>query len=595
MAMLSTLKNFDEALPGLRVAQHLGRLVPFVGAGISRPHCRSWPQFIDALYQTFGATPGGQGSGSDPESLYRTADRVAAWLRLLPADDRRARLRAALHDPVALNLPPQALALASFAWPLIITTNYDDLIPHSLYQHFRRNVRIFGRSAEHCVQVVRALDTLDDPIVWFIQGHVGSVGGFGALGEARVDRTLLEEVVVGHQQYQHAINSSQSFRRAFSEVFRRRSLLFVGSGLAESYFVNLIAETLFSLGPSGQPHFALFCDTDHPVDPDFLAVRLGITPIRYGSTYADLPGALEALAHEGAGYHRNSRLHGLTYATFRVPRLDLDSQLQDLAVSLRFGSITGPTANGCVILSVGRDKYGDRFKPGIGTQAISFLHDYEGSGHRGTTTFLDVPDLPQGRLFRLHLDGKPAPVFCLAARELDDRPDDDARSLAVITEATTQALTAVEKAGFVHVSMGLMAAGPERADEPPYCLIAQLSGVRVFAERPTVSRPGVESIEIDIVDQNVWSAIAQGRLQVLDLLASRFARVLVRVSDGEGSVEEFALSVPHESTIGDVIAAYKISDERITIAARPLPRRNAAEMRDVRVFPGMVIDVSPLA
>jgi hypothetical protein len=140
-----------------------------------------------------------------------------------------------------------------------------------------------------------------------------------------------------------------------------------------------------------------------------------------------------------------------------------------------------------------------------------------------------------------------------------------------------------------------MAAGPERADEPPYCLIAQLSGMRVFAERPAVVRPGVESIGIDIVDQKVWSTFAQGRIPVLDLLESHFARVLVRVSDGESSVEEFALSVPHASTIGDVLAAYKISDERITIAARPLPRKNASEMRDIRVFPGMVIDVCPAA
>jgi hypothetical protein len=49
MTTLGTLKNFDEALPGLRVAQHRGRLVPFVGAGISRPHYRGWPQFIDGL------------------------------------------------------------------------------------------------------------------------------------------------------------------------------------------------------------------------------------------------------------------------------------------------------------------------------------------------------------------------------------------------------------------------------------------------------------------------------------------------------------------------------------------------------------------
>lgn len=140
-----------------------------------------------------------------------------------------------------------------------------------------------------------------------------------------------------------------------------------------------------------------------------------------------------------------------------------------------------------------------------------------------------------------------------------------------------------------------MAAGPERSDEPPYCLIAQLSGIRIFAESPEMERPGVKSISIDIVDQNVRSAFAQGRIPVLDLLTSRFARVLVRVSDAQGLVEEFALSVPHDSTIADVLAAYKINEGMITIAARPLPRKYAAEMRDVRVFPGMVIDVRPVA
>jgi hypothetical protein len=52
-------------------------------------------------------------------------------------------------------------------------------------------------------------------------------------------------------------------------------------------------------------------------------------------------------------------------------------------------------------------------------------------------------------MFRVHHRGKPEPVFLLAARELDDQHDDDARSLAVITEATTQAIDAVESAGFI--------------------------------------------------------------------------------------------------------------------------------------------------
>jgi len=87
--------------------------------------------------------------------------------------------------------------------------------------------------------------------------------------------------------------------------------------------------------------------------------------------------------------------------------------------------------------------------------------------------------------------------------------------------------------------------------------------------------------------------LAQGRIQPLDLLTSRFARVLVRVFDGRGAVEEFARSVPHDATIRDVLRAYGIDGAGLTIEARPLPRLSAQNVSDLKVFPGMVIDVHP--
>lgn len=588
------VQDFREALPSLQAARRAGRLVPFVGAGLSRPHCRGWPQFIEALYSGFGEAPAPSLIATDPENLYRAADRVAAWLRLRPAEERLALLRSALHDPAASDLPPQAVALAGFDWPLVVTTNYDDIVPRA-YRRRRPHgavdeIAVLGRSRDDCARVVRSLDILDSPIVWYVQGHVG---------EAAIRRSLLDEVVVGHQQYQQAINASTSFRRAFSEVFRRRSLLFVGSGLAESYFVNLIAETLFSLGPSSQPHFALLCDTDLQgrVDPEFLAVRLGITPVRYGASHADLPAALEAIGRDAVGPSPGVGAFGMTRMAFTVPRGGGDAAGNGtLSVELRHGQIDAPREGGCVVLSVGRDRIGRRFEPGLGRQARSFLRHFVGPGQHAATAFTDVPDLPQGRMFRVLFRGEPIPVFLLAARELDHaRHDADARSLAAVTEATEEALRAIEVAGFRQVAMGLMAAGPSRTDEPPYCLAAQLSGIRAFAAAVPPAPGGIAAISIDIVDDEVWSPLVQGRIPVLDLLTSRLARVLVRVADAGGAVEEFALSVSHEATIGEVLATYRIADEGIEISARPLPRRRLGEMEGERVFPGMVIDVSPPA
>jgi hypothetical protein len=412
---------------------------------------------------------------------------------------------------------------------------------------------------------------------------------------------LLDEVVVGHQQYQHAINSSQSFRRAFSEVFRRRSLLFVGSGLAESYFVNLIAETLLSLGPSTHPHFALFSHEElKRVDADFLSVRLGITPICYGTDYADLPGALERLAAAvrpagASGHGAGAGAPRMSGANFNIPRAGGGFTPADLSVALRFGRVAPPASDACVVLSVGRDRRGECLIPGIGQQAHSFLQDYEASGALGACTYKDVPELEQGRMFRVHHSGQPAPIFLLAAREIDEQPDYEARSLASITEATVEALGVVEQAGFTRVSMGLMAAGPERRDAAPYCLVAQLSGVRDFAATRPKGTPGLASVSIDVLDDEAWSALMQGRIPVIDLLSSRLARVLVRVANGEGHVEEYAVSVPHGATVGDVLASYRIQEEHIQISVRPLPRQDTGAIRKMRVFPGMVVEVTPIS
>ncbi|MEJ1937744.1 SIR2 family protein, partial [Nostoc sp. NIES-2111] len=284
--------------------------------------------------------------GDDPEGLYRAADRVAAWLRLLSRSDRRTKLLRALHDRTPPEPPEQAKALASAAWPLILTTNYDEVVPLAYHRNAigveERSLLLLGRSHEHCAQVVRSLDTLEAPIVWYLQGYVGA---------DQSHPSLLDEVVIGHQQYQEAINGSTSFRRAFSEIYRRRSLIFIGSGLAESYFVNLISETLFSLGPSTQPHFALFCDADNNgrLDPDFLAVRLGITPVRYGATHSELPDALKKVATETTTALHGSRIPGLSSIAYAIPRGSPQGSTT-LEVEILNRALPTPPEGACVIL-----------------------------------------------------------------------------------------------------------------------------------------------------------------------------------------------------------------------------------------------------
>jgi hypothetical protein len=172
----------------------------------------------------------------------------------------------------------------------------------------------------------------------------------------------------------------------------------------------------------------------------------------------------------------------------------------------------------------------------------------------------------------------------------------DVRSLESITRATETALRFVEReAVFRDVIMGVLSAGPGRIDNPAYCLAAQLAGVRDFlAAPPENGRPALRRIEIRVVDPRAWAALAEGRLAAGDVLTSELTRVLVRVADGYGRWEEYAVSVPHDATVDDVLCAYGIADERVEVTARPLPKRDRGDAREVPVFPGMVIEVQPL-
>lgn len=586
---ISTSLCIDDALPGIWAARSAGRLVPFVGAGLSRPYCRGWPYFVAAVAAECKIESSGFDINQGPDALYRIADRAAAVLRLQPMTKRREILARALSDPTTDRLPDQAEALARHPWPLIVTTNYDDILPHLMHS---RRPEVHGRSRDDCIAIARSLDIFGDPKIWYVQGFVPIIGADALYGTARAD--LVGEVVVGHQQYQQAINGDMVFRRTFAEVFRRRSLLFIGSGLAESYMVNLISEAMFALGPSPLAHFALFSRDDlATIDPEFLAVRLGITPVCYGDRHEDLAAALARIA-EGQADVALPAQRGLSALSYSIPRGDEVSQ-QIVEVSLRFGELPSPSLSACIALSVGRDVDRDgRFEPGFGPMGASFFGKHRGwfglafSHHDDWHT---IESVEAGRLFRSGSKDAPHPVFLIAAREGKDKSNSDARSLAVITQATIAALREIEAAGFEQVSMGILSAGKSQRDDRAYCLVAQLDGIRAFLRHQASPGSSLRRIELCIVDREIWDPIAANRLPVFDLLTSRLARVTVQVLDEKGAADTFALSVAHGSTVRDVLAAYQLTGDARLVDAHPLPTRLVDSTHDLIVFPGMTIKV----
>jgi hypothetical protein len=142
--------------------------------------------------------------------------------------------------------------------------------------------------------VLKSLDDDLPPILWAVQGFVGklAIPHSDYVSEARL-HDLIKQVVIGHQQYVQATNGDPHFRRTFAELFRRRSLIFVGSGLQEDYIVSLLSEIVHHHGLASFPHFAMF-GQDAKVDEWFLRTKLGINVLQY-SDNSTLPHHLKRI------------------------------------------------------------------------------------------------------------------------------------------------------------------------------------------------------------------------------------------------------------------------------------------------------------
>ena len=86
--------------------------------------------------------------------------------------------------------------------------------------------------------------------------------------------SLRQQLVVGHEEYRRVTYRDLHFCRAFAEMFRQRSLLFLGAGIQETYLQELFGEVLEYYGPSTRPHYAFIQKGE--IDPDFMLARFQI-------------------------------------------------------------------------------------------------------------------------------------------------------------------------------------------------------------------------------------------------------------------------------------------------------------------------------
>jgi hypothetical protein len=590
-------------LPLLVSAYERGRLVPFLGAGMSYPACTLWEGFLTNLEKA-----------ANPERLTKIHENPTARAYLssvalrnqLTMEEYWCQLRKALQPRPERAIPRQTSALARIWWPLVITTNYDDLFLTATKRYARRKwprqpMMLVSRHPQDCRRVLSSLFEplmgLDDisrveglaprtanrkeftpeidpfasdstgSYLWHIQGFLGGQADPGRIPErsarSKSDPSFLspfrflDDLVVGHAEYRRVINTEIQFRRCFGEVFRQRSFLFLGSSLVEDYFLNLFGEVLELFGSNSYPHFALV--KRGSVDIRFLVERMNIVVCEY-KEHDQLAAWIDSLRKSIEGERcRPTRFSFSVRSPFSIPSRLNDG---DFTVVRSFLPLLGDIPKDeCVALSVGRGPKGEiLFSSKIYSEYLepqfSRLDAVIASSH-----------LPLGG-YVLRLNRRKC--YAVAARD-PKLHGQVARNLEYIHPAVWALLDRCWRDGFHVVHLQLLAAGIQIF--PPTLSLIETARAYGQWRRRHPSRD--LRLVVYVIDPLVLFNMCTGRIPLHELLSVDTASFWLEVIRERQQVMRIPVQYPCSTCLGDILKAFRIPrDPNWRVLVRPAPRRS---------------------
>lgn len=540
--------EFHEALPRLAAAYDQGVLVPFLGAGMSRPACPDWVGLITGLEERCGIDPAAGATGA--ADLVRRGNRAVRLLKRRAGRAFLDAMRATLYQgrpPV----PPQTEALAGLWWPLVLTTNYDD---HFVRAYARRHrdardaLTVLGRSAQDCQQVLSSLSSTSGCLLWALQGY---------LPAGKREHRLHPELVVGHEEYRRVTHTALHFRRAFAEVFRRRSFLFLGSSLGDAYLLDLFGEILEFAGANPLPHYAMV--KRGTVDAPFLRSRFNIIALQYDD-FPELPGWLDTLKAEVD--RAGTRPVRWCYSLSAGDAAGSAAGVEDLEIVR--GTLPPPAEGELVAVSAGTGRSG-------------LLWVSEGV-HETVRPFWPKPVVGRGYLMEPLSDrfvfgyqkpdgSGPVPVVAVNAR-VDDR---DRRDLRLVSEAVWELLDWAAASGFRTVRMQVLASG-KSAHFPARFSLAE--AVRAFGRWRRATGHAL-ALRIHLMDPRALLEVGTGRLDVVELLTCEDVRFWVEVVDGGQVLEREMVFSDCDDPLSRIAERFDVPRTGWAIDVNPRPRLGA--------------------
>lgn len=525
------MSTSDFEIESLRAPYDRGRLVPFIGSGMSIPACVSWQTFVDNLCTEAKLAP----HHSQSPNLIARAHMAVARLRTNGQEEFANVVDRSLWQ-TRQPIPRQSELLAAIYWPIVCSTNYEDLYFRAVVNAGRPAPKVVGRGNESCRRVLGHMAFHEGEMLWMLQGFLGSTD-VALADQLKQENTgvdeLRRELVVGHSEYRMVAHRLPHFRRTFSHLFRTRSLIFLGSGLADPYFMSLFDEIIELTGPPESPHYALLPESS--VDTSFLRSQYHILCRTYPKDqHEEVSSFLHDLSQHLSS--RRSRVSTWGFRTDMAGRLDGGRgrpQFEVVAAALP-DPATVPDTH-AVAISSGRD--------GSSPPGIPLLSEYgqRAIGHHGQHSrwqndyVLSWNEIPR--------------AYGIVARELPGRSSRDRRSPSAIRTALASFLDCAQVNGIQTAHIQLLAAGSSRVF-PPWVALAQMA--RAVGDWTRRCGDSSLRVRVYVVDPSVRSLLEAGQLNLLPELDGAPMPITVELLLRDGTSEQQFLYAHRSDYLSDL-------------------------------------------
>lgn len=381
------MNDLPELPKELRDQLIAGRVVPFLGAGIGLP-C-GLPDWRQLLERVLGW---GMANGVEIQHAEQIGQAIAAGDLDSPSHALSQALGDRLHDALSSILANPAVAatplhrlLASVAWPIVLTTNFDRLLAQSFSPHL-------------------------EPITWQDSEQLGHALRTGQkhlmLAHGWIGRP--DSIVLSPAQYRESFHSpaQQLYLRILLSQY---TLLFIGCSLRDPDIKYFLDESRQAFGIGATPHYALLPRTDtDEVRKDHFRDNFGIHILTYQPTdghpeVATFVRRVVDILPPELLFDPSVKSQNLTVAKLALSTLPPDAYLQKFTAVARDVAASGFARTAWTAL---RAEIGRRVDaaPSVRLAATIELanllredHDYDYAANvlREATALCDQPEIPQ--------------------------------------------------------------------------------------------------------------------------------------------------------------------------------------------------------